>query len=146
MKHYRTVGIHNVESDVWDFYSLKEMYEHKTSCDNWKHCLRDAKKYLGHRWHGDEVRYFFNGQPVYKNIYNIVGFEDNNAWSDYYWILRPLGATDDSQDKFELWNSNDFYNNVIFIKRNNAKKNKGNNKKKPSKNHSLGGKRQISNN
>lgn len=145
MKHYRTVGIHNVEGDVWDFYSLKEMYEHKTSCENWKYVLRDVKKYLGHRYHDDEIRYFFNGQPVYKNIYTIVGFEDNML--DYYWILRPLGATDCKSDRYELWNNHSFYENVIFVKKryNNAKKNKRNNKKKPSKNHSVGSKRKVSN-
>lgn len=117
MKHYKTKGLYDFESDVWDFYSMEEMYQHKSTCPNWQYCLKDAKKYLGHRWHDNEVRYYLNGNPVYKNIYTIVGFEDNNAWADYYWILRPLGAEDDSQDKYELWNNPDFKKNVIFVKR-----------------------------
>lgn len=147
MRHYRIKGIHNVESDVWDFYSLKEMYEHKNDCENWKYCIQDCRRYLGELWHDNDIRYFFNGKPVYKNIYTIVGFENNNAFADYYWILRPLGATDCKSDRYELWNNHSFYENIIVKKRyNNVKKNKGNYKKKTSKNHTMGSKRKVSDN
>lgn len=131
MKHVRVNGIHNVEGDVWDFYSLEEMNEHKTTCSNWVNCLKDAKRYLGEKWHSNEIRYLVNGVPVYK-MYRIVGFEDNAAFADYYWILRPLGVTDDSRDRFELWNSHDFYKNIIFERKKkfSKKPNKKYNKKK----------------
>lgn len=113
MKHFRTIGIHNVECDVWYFYSIDEMKEHKTTCSNWVNCLKDAKRYLGEKWRSNDIRYFVNGIPVYK-MYKIVGFEDNDAVGEYYWILRPLDAVNDSKDRFELWNSNDFYKNIVY--------------------------------
>lgn len=116
MRHYKTNGLYPELTDVWDFYSYAEMLRHKTDCSNWQYCLRDAKKYLGKRWHDNEVRYFINGHPVYK-MYTIVGFCDNEAWADYYWIVRPDGVTDDSQDQYKLWNNKGFTKNIIIKKR-----------------------------
>lgn len=113
MIHNKAVGFNGIERDVWQFFSLKEMKSHKTSCENWKYCLKDAKKYLGQKWHDNNVRYKLNGRNIYK-MYEIIGFEDNNAVLDYYWILKPIDSDNESEYRYELWNNHDFYKNVVF--------------------------------
>ena len=113
MKHYMEKGLYETEMDVWDFYSVDEMIAHETECPNWKFCIRDAERYLGRLWHDDEVRYLLNGKPIYRNIYRIVGLEDNNAMADYYWILRPLNEDGDANDRHVLWGYDEFEKNIM---------------------------------
>ena len=121
MIHKIEPGFHGEMRDVWQFFSLKEMREHKTDCENWKYCLKDAKKYFGQYWHDDNVRYQLNGRNIYK-MYEIIGFEDNDAVLDYYWILKPIDSDNESEYRYELWNDHSFYKNVVFV--NNKKKEK----------------------
>lgn len=116
MKHYKTKGLYDFESDVWDFYSIEEISSHTNDSPNWKSCVKDAKQILGKKCHKNEIRYLVEGKPIYK-LYTIVGLEDNKAWGDYYWIIRPIGETSDKYDSCELCNNIEFYKNIISYKR-----------------------------
>lgn len=116
MKHFKASGFLKKESDVYQFFSIEEMEKHKTDCVNWKYCLKDARKYLGKICHKNEIRYLINGKPIYK-LYKIIGFEENHAYLDYYWIIRPIGATDDKNDTTIIWGYPGFKENILHHKR-----------------------------
>lgn len=105
MQHTIENGIYG-EGDIWKFYSISEAEEHENSCPNWPHILERFKEIYGKVWEDRRnLRYRLNGVPVYEE-YTIVGVEDNDAWADYYWILKGR----DGKLRYELTNNSDFYN------------------------------------
>lgn len=70
-----------------NFYSFKE----------------DFKKYIGKIWQNKEqLRYMFNGEPVYVE-YKVIALEDDNPNMDWYWVVQNVD--DDRDIKYILANS-----------------------------------------
>ncbi len=70
-----------------NFYSFKE----------------DFKKYIGKIWQNKEqLRYMFNGEPVYVE-YKVIALEDDNPNMDWYWVVQNVD--DDRDIKHILANS-----------------------------------------
>ena len=62
-----------------NFYSFKE----------------DFEKYIGKIWQDkNQLRYMYNGEPVYVH-YKIIALEDNNPNMDWYWVAQNV---DDDRD------------------------------------------------
>lgn len=77
-----------------NFYSFKE----------------DFKKYIGKIWQDKkQLRYMFNGEPVYVE-YKIIAIEDDNANLDWYWVVQNVD--DDRDIKYVLANSWDIQNGI----------------------------------
>ena len=77
-----------------NFYSFKE----------------DFKKYIGKIWQDkNQLRYRFNGIPVYEE-YKVIAIEDDNANLDWYWVVQNVD--DDRDIKYILANSWDMQNGI----------------------------------
>ena len=77
-----------------NFYSFKE----------------DFKKYIGKIWQDkNQLRYRFNGEPVYVE-YKVIALEDDNANLDWYWVVQNVD--DDRDIKYVLANSWDMQNGI----------------------------------
>ena len=77
-----------------NFYSFKE----------------DFKKYIGKIWQDkNQLRYMFNGEPVYVE-YKVIALEDDDPNMDWYWVVRNVD--DDSDIKRVLANSWDMQNGI----------------------------------
>ena len=63
----------------------------------------DFEKYIGKIWQDkDQLRYMYNGEPVYVE-YKIIALEDNNPNMDWYWVAQNVD--DDRDIKYLLANS-----------------------------------------
>ena len=77
-----------------NFYSFKE----------------DFKKYIGKIWQDkNQLRYMFNGEPVYVE-YKVIALEDDDPNMDWYWVVRNVD--DDRDIKRVLANSWDMQNGI----------------------------------
>ena len=77
-----------------NFYSFKE----------------DFKKYIGKIWQDkNQLRYMFNGEPVYVE-YKVIALEDDDPNMDWYWVVRNVD--DDRDIKRVLANSWDIQNGI----------------------------------
>ena len=77
-----------------NFYSFKE----------------DFKKYIGKIWQDkNQLRYMFNGEPVYVE-YKVIALEDDDPNMDWYWVVRNVD--DDRDVKRVLANSWDMQNGI----------------------------------
>lgn len=77
-----------------NFYSFKE----------------DFKKYIGKIWQDKEqLRYTFNGNPVYVE-YKVIALEDDDPNMDWYWVVQNVD--DDRDIKRVLANSWDMKNGI----------------------------------
>ena len=94
-EHLIQSGIYR-DKDVWRFYSVDEIIKHQSEAEVPNYVIEDFKKFIGKTWVG-------RGKE-----YKIIGFEDNNAYCDYYWILE-----DESHNRiYELWSSEEFYKTI----------------------------------
>ena len=70
----------------------------------------DFKKYIGKIWQDkNQLRYMFNGEPVYVE-YKVIALEDDDPNMDWYWVVRNVD--DDSDIKRVLANSWDMQNGI----------------------------------
>ena len=77
-----------------NFYSFKE----------------DVKKYIGKIWQDkNQLRYMFNGEPVYVE-YKVIALEDDDPNMDWYWVVQNVD--DDRDIKRVLANSWDMQNGI----------------------------------
>ena len=77
-----------------NFYSFKE----------------DFKKYIGKIWQDkNQLRYMFNGEPVYVE-YKVIALEDDDPNMDWYWVVQNVD--DDRDIKYVLANSWDMQNGI----------------------------------
>lgn len=77
-----------------NFYSFKE----------------DFKKYIGKIWQDKEqLRYTFNGNPVYVE-YKVIALEDDDPNMDWYWVVQNVD--DDRDIKRVLANNWDMKNGI----------------------------------
>lgn len=77
-----------------NFYSFKE----------------DFKKYIGKIWQDkNQLRYMFNGEPVYVE-YKVIALEDDDPNMDWYWVVQNVD--DDRDIKRVLANSWDMQNGI----------------------------------
>lgn len=77
-----------------NFYSFKE----------------DFKKYIGKIWQDkNQLRYMFNGEPVYVE-YKVIALEDDDPNMDWYWVVQNVD--DDRDIKRVLANSWDIQNGI----------------------------------
>ena len=77
-----------------NFYSFKE----------------DFKKYIGKIWQDkNQLRYRFNGEPVYVE-YKVIALEDDDPNMDWYWVVQNVD--DDRDIKRVLANSWDMQNGI----------------------------------
>ena len=77
-----------------NFYSFKE----------------DFKKYIGKIWQDkNQLRYMFNGEPVYVE-YKVIALEDDDPNMDWYWVVQNVN--DDRDIKRVLANSWDMQNGI----------------------------------
>ena len=77
-----------------NFYSFKE----------------DFKKYIGKIWQDkNQLRYMFNGEPVYVE-YKVIALEDDDPNMDWYWVVQNVD--DDRDVKRVLANSWDMQNGI----------------------------------
>ena len=77
-----------------NFYSFKE----------------DFKKYIGKIWQDkNQLRYMFNGEPVYVE-YKVIALEDDDPNMDWYWVVQNMD--DDRDIKRVLANSWDIQNGI----------------------------------
>ena len=77
-----------------NFYSFKE----------------DFKKYIGKIWQDkNQLRYMFNGEPVYVE-YKVIALEDDDPNMDWYWVVQNMD--DDRDIKRVLANSWDMQNGI----------------------------------
>ncbi len=107
MEHTIEKGIYG-EGNVWRFYTVEEAEQHDKKSASWKHCVEHMKDCLGKFWlDKKDILYYYNNEPRYRK-YKIIGLEDNEAYSDYYWILE----NEFGDRKYELTNSADFYKNI----------------------------------
>ena len=94
-EHLIQSGIYR-DKDVWRFYSVDEIIKHQSEAEIPNYVIEDFKKFIGKTWVGKGKEY------------KIIGFEDNNAYCDYYWILE-----DKSHNRiYELWGSEEFYKTI----------------------------------
>ncbi len=105
MKTYTMKGIYG-EGTVYVMETLEDWEEYEkllkeTSPDfpkwnpNFYSIWDDFKKYIGKIWQDkDQLRYTFNGVPVYVE-YKVIGVEDNGPMMDWYWIVQNV---DDERD------------------------------------------------
>lgn len=96
MEHTIEKGIYG-EGDVWRFYTVEEAEQHNTESASWQHCVEQMKECLGKTIVLTRSR-----------EYKIIGLEDNEPFSDYYWILE----NEFGDRKYELAGYADFYKNI----------------------------------
>ena len=71
---------------------------------------KDFKKYIGKIWQDkNQLRYMFNGEPVYVE-YKVIALEDDDPNMDWYWVVRNVD--DDRDVKRVLANSWDMQNGI----------------------------------
>ena len=71
---------------------------------------KDFKKYIGKIWQDkNQLRYMFNGEPVYVE-YKVIALEDDDPNMDWYWVVRNVD--DDWDVKRVLANSWDMQNGI----------------------------------
>jgi hypothetical protein len=97
----------------WDEYEkiLKEMDQDFLKWNpNFYSFKKDFKKYIGKIWQDkNQLRYMFNGEPVYVE-YKVIALEDDNPNMDWYWVVRNVD--DDRDVKRVLANSWDMQNGI----------------------------------
>ena len=97
----------------WDEYEkiLKEMDQDFLECNpNFYSFKEDFKKYIGKIWQDkNQLRYMFNGEPVYVE-YEVIALEDDDPNMDWYWVVRNVD--DDRDVKRVLANSWDMQNGI----------------------------------
>ena len=97
----------------WDEYEkiLKEMDQDFLKWNpNFYSFKEDFKKYIGKIWQDkNQLRYMFNGEPVYVE-YKVIALEDDNPNMDWYWVVRNVD--DDRDVKRVLANSWDMQNGI----------------------------------
>ena len=97
----------------WDEYEkfLKEKDpDFLQSNPNFYSFKEDFKKYIGKIWQDKtQIRYCFNGVPVYVE-YKVIALEDDNANWDWYWVVQNVD--DDRDMKHILANSWDLANGI----------------------------------
>lgn len=77
-----------------NFYTIKEEF----------------KKYIGKIWEDKaQLRYMFNGNPVYEK-YKVIAIEDNSPMLDWYWHIQNIRNLKDI--KHLLVNSPDLKNGL----------------------------------
>ena len=114
MKTYTTKGIYG-EDDVYVLETLEDWDEYEKVLKdidkdfiikynpNFYSFKEDFKKYIGKIWQDkDQLRYRFNGIPVYEE-YKVIAIEDDNANLDWYWVVQNVD--DDRDIKYVLANS-----------------------------------------
>ena len=114
MKTYTTKGICG-EDDVYVLETLEDWDEYEKVLKdidkdfitkynpNFYSFKEDFKKYIGKIWQDkDQLRYRFNGIPVYEE-YKVIAIEDDNANLDWYWVVQNVD--DDRDIKYVLANS-----------------------------------------
>ena len=70
----------------------------------------DFKKYIGKIWQDkNQLRYMFNGEPVYVE-YKVIALEDDDPNMDWYWVVQNVD--DDRDIKRVLANSYDMQNGI----------------------------------
>ena len=95
MEHTIEKGIYG-EGDVWRFYTVEEAEQHNTKSASWKYTVEQMKDCLGKIWTNKGCEY------------KIIGLEDNEPYSDYYWILE-----NETGDRiYELAGYAEFYKNI----------------------------------
>ena len=114
MKTYTTKGIYGEDTvyvletlEDWDEYEkvLKDIDKDFITKynPNFYSFKEDFKKYIGKIWQDkDQLRYRFNGVPVYEE-YKVIAIEDDNANLDWYWVVQNVD--DDRDIKYVLANS-----------------------------------------
>ena len=97
----------------WDEYEkiLKERDQDFLECNpNFYSFKEDFKKYIGKIWQDkNQLRYMFNGEPVYVE-YEVITLEDDDPNMDWYWVVRNVD--DDRDVKRVLANSWDMQNGI----------------------------------
>lgn len=96
MEHFKVNGIWE-NADVYQFYNVEEAKQHKTLDNNYPRIVKEFEQLLGKSW-VDE----------FNNYWQIIGLEDNQAWDDYYWIIK-FGET----IKFLLVNDSRIYKQIV---------------------------------
>lgn len=105
MVHYKVNGIWE-EGDVYQFFNVDEIKQYETPFS--KRVLNDFEQVLGKTWEDpSDIRYLENGNPVYHE-YTVIGFEDNQAWDDYYWIVEDSHGN----REYLLYNDSNFYSHL----------------------------------
>ena len=70
----------------------------------------DFKKYIGKIWQDkNQLRYMFNGEPVYVE-YKVIALEDDDPNMDWYWVVQNVD--DDRDIKRVLANSYEMQNGI----------------------------------
>lgn len=120
MKKYTTKGVIG-EGDVYVLETMKDWDEYEkilkdTDQDflkwnpNFYSFKEDFKKYIGKIWQDkNQLRYMFNGEPVYVE-YKVIALEDDNPNMDWYWVVQNVD--DDRDIKHILANSWDMQNGI----------------------------------
>lgn len=121
MRHYTAKGICG-EDDVYVIETLEDWDEYEKVLKdidkdfitkynpNFYSFKEDFKKYIGKIWQDkDQLRYRFNGIPVYEE-YKVIAIEDDNANLDWYWVVQNVD--DDRDIKYILANSYDMQNGI----------------------------------
>lgn len=120
MKKYTTKGVIG-EGDVYVLETMEDWDEYEkilkdTDQDflkwnpNFYSFKEDFKKYIGKIWQDkNQLRYMFNGEPVYVE-YKVIALEDDNPNMDWYWVVQNVD--DDRDIKYVLANSWDMQNGI----------------------------------
>lgn len=120
MKKYTTKGVIG-EGDVYVLETMEDWDEYEkilkdTDQDflkwnpNFYSFKDDFKKYIGKIWQDkNQLRYMFNGEPVYVE-YKVIALEDDNPNMDWYWVVQNVD--DDRDIKYILANSWDMKNGI----------------------------------
>ena len=97
----------------WDEYEkiLRDRDQDFLKCNpNFYSFKEDFKKYIGKIWQDkNQLRYMFNGEPVYVE-YKVIALEDDDPNMDWYWVVRNVD--DDRDVKRVLANSWDMQNGI----------------------------------
>lgn len=97
MEHFKINGIWE-DADVYQFFNLEEAKQHTTLDRNYPEILKDFEDILNKTWVDDNGKHW-----------TIFGLEDNQAWDDYYWLIRDK----EGNIKNLLANDSNLYKNII---------------------------------
>ena len=110
MKTYTLKSLFDGEDDtVYVFETLEDWDEYEKYLNdldpdyikkynpNFYQFKEDFKKYIGKIWQDrSQIRYLFNGVPVYAE-YRIIALEDNNPFLDWYWVVQNVNDDKDTR-------------------------------------------------
>jgi len=119
MRIYTHKGIYGegesyVMETLEDFDEYEKILKDRDSLKynpNFYEFKEDFKKYIGKIWEDrDNIRYCFNGTPVYPQ-YKLIAIEDDSPNADWYWVAQNVD--DDRDFKYLLCNCPDTYDWII---------------------------------